>query len=204
MLAALLLHALLLIVQIRVAGEHFYMSRRYLITVVALEFGWSAYGVLRLYEFLASRLEFLRRRWLIVLLFLIPCVSLYLYAFQRTIKTYTSRKKSAERIALFSISDYIRKDYRGPDKFFRENSSLLEYQTNRLPAVLCGFPQLGFLAGGQTVSFTDPLFANGVLKPDYIIARPGEFPSGSLEAFGYRFRQSFSAGEERLELFSRK
>lgn len=203
-LAALLLHALLLIVQIRVAGEHFYMSRRYLITVVALEFGWSAYGVLRLYKFLASRLDFLRRRWLIVLLFLIPCVSLYLYAFQRTIKTYTSRKKSAERIALFSISDYIRKDYRGPDKFFRENSSLLEYQTNRLPAVLCGFPQLGFLAGGQTVSFTDPLFANGVLKPDYIIARPGEFPSGSLEAFGYRFRQSFSAGEERLELFSRK
>lgn len=203
LLISLLLHAVLLVLQICISDHHFYMSRRYLITVVALEFGWSAYGAVWIYQLLASRLEFLKQRRIIVLLFLIPCIGLYLHAFQRVIRSWTSRSKSAERIVLLTISEYIRNDYRGPKTFLREKRSDLEFQTNRLPAVLSGFPQLGFLSGGQTVSLSDPMFAEGRLRPDYILCRPGGFSEEKLSEMGYRFRRTFSAGKYQLELFSR-
>lgn len=203
LLSALLLHAFLLALQIRISDHHFYMSRRYLITVVALEFGWSAYASLWIYEQLASRLGFLRRRWVIAFIFLIPCIGLYVHAFDRVIKSHTSRRKRAERVILFSISDYIRNDYRGPKTFRRVNRSDLEFQTNRLPAVLSGFPQLGFLSGGQTVSLADPMFSGGELRPDYIVCRSGGFSAETLNAQGYRFRRTFSAGKDVFELFSR-
>ncbi len=204
LLISLLLHALLLVIQIRISDNHFYISRRYLITVVALEFGWSAYGAIWIYQTLASRLKFLLDHRVIVLLYLIPCIGLYLYAFQRTIKTYTSRSKSSERIALFTISDYIRSDYHGPKTFLREKRSDQEFQTNRLPAVLSEFPQLGFLSGGQTISLADPLFAEGKLTPDYIVCRPGRFSAETLEKMGYLFRRSFRAGKNQYELFVRR
>lgn len=183
--ASLLLHMLLLILQIRIADHVFYISRRYLLPVTPLEFGWSAYGAWAIYEFLSARTRVVRHPVFLTLLFLLPALGLYWHGFYRIIKSYRSHTKSVEREALLRISKKIRKDYKGPRYFEHAAFDKEVYRPNLRPTVFSYWEQLGILSGGRTLYPEDPDWQMGEIQPDYIVVRRNDVSPDTMEAAGY-------------------
>lgn len=183
--AALFLHLILLILQIRIADHTYYVSRRYQLPVTPLEFGWSAYGAWVLYQFLAARTAIVRHPAVVVLLFLVPAVLLYCHGILRIYKSYRSNSKSLEREALRRFSREIRRDYRGPRHFERMTFDLERYTSNLRPTVFSYWEQLGILSGGQSLHADDPDWQLGRITPDYIVVRQNDISPDAMRASGY-------------------
>ena len=58
-LGAIVLHALLLILQVALADHKLYVSRRYLLPAAALGFGWTAWGAMEVYRHLSRQFRIL-------------------------------------------------------------------------------------------------------------------------------------------------
>ena len=182
---SLLVHMLLLVLQIRIADHAFYISRRYLLPVTPLEFGWSAYGACAIYQALHARLELVRRPSFPIVLFAVALLLLYLHGASRILKTYTSTTKSLERKTLLEFSEEIRKDYKGPARFRRTGFDPGNYLTNLRPTVFSSWEQLGILCGGQSLYPGDPDWQAGRIQPDYILFEEKEISAEILSAAGY-------------------
>jgi len=203
LLSALLLHAALLVLQIRISDHVWYMSRRYLLPVVPLEFGWAGWIVIELWNQLKKYAPGLTGRPIATVLICGVAIGLYVHAFQRVIKTYTSRSKSLERIALTRISGHIRSDYKGAAAFPLENVPLSCFRTNRLPLIVAPWPQLGFLSGGQWLQGNDELFRSGARMPDYIVIDRKKSDGSALLKNGYTLNETFQINSSVFELYKR-
>lgn len=185
-LSLLLLHFLLLVLQIRIADHCFYISRRYLLPVAPLEFGWSAFGAYAIYSALYIHLKWVRHPAFPTVLLVVSGLLLYLHGGSRILKSYTSKSKSLEREVLLQISNKIRDDYKGPSRFRRGSTDLENYRTNLRPTVYSEWEQLGILSGGQSLFADDPDWQSGRIQPDYILLREQEFSEEFQNAAGYR------------------
>jgi 4-amino-4-deoxy-L-arabinose transferase-like glycosyltransferase len=153
LLIVLLGHAFLVVMQILIFDRYLYVSRRYLLPISPLEFGWGALTIIAVYQWLKARLGQPKFKWLAISTATVTGCLLYLDAFMPTIKEYTSAKHSAERRALWELAKVIRLDYSGPKCFaeFQLNSN--EYRSNLRPLVFCeSLPALGYIAGGEASS----------------------------------------------------
>jgi len=137
------------------------MSRRYLLPVAPLAFGWSAYSVILLMKNFRSAKYFL------------PLIALLLGydALVPALKSYCRPKKNRERVVVEIFSETIRNDYRGAH-FTSPSLSDYEYRSPALPAVLSNFPALGYYAGGHSLR----PYAKQEEVPDYIVCTGDDNP----------------------------
>lgn len=182
----LVLHFLFLVLQIRIADHCFYISRRYLLPVTPLEFGWSAFGACVIYSTLSRHLSWVRHPAFPTVLILVSGVLLYLHGGSRILKSYTSDSKTLEREVLLQISEEIRNDYKGPTRIRRGPTDPENYRTNLRPTVFSEWEQLGLLSGGQSLFADDPDWLAGRIQPDYVLLREQEFSAEMLRTSGYR------------------
>lgn len=135
-------------------------SRRYLIIIVPLYFGWSTEGLCYILNKLKRYSGFLPYLW---------CVLMVIFCYEISspiIKRYTSSKKSLEREAILVISDYIKEDWSSQNKLPTELIKCDFYQSGRLPLVQCDFDQIGYLSGGQ---YFQSIFIDNGFNADYIV-----------------------------------
>ena len=170
LLAVLLGHALLVVMQILVFDKSLYVSRRYLIPVAPLALGWSAIGMLALWEWLRTKVPvLLANRAAAPVVFAGCAIALLADSAGPTIKDYTSYKKSTERNATLQIAEFIRDDFGGRAMRINRELDCFSYRSNRRPLIFGDLKVLGYCAGGQDIEMEDTDVRNGRIRPDYIV-----------------------------------
>lgn len=201
LLCALILHTVLLIAQIRISDHYWYVSRRYLLPVTALEFGWAGWFAVWLWDKIEYYLPILGRWHFAMIAVCSTAIGLHVHAYNRVIKAHSSRSKSLERIALRDISAHIRNDYKGPRTFPHTQIPLREFRTNRLPIVASPWHQMGYLSGGQTLNGNDIFFQSGGRIPDYIVIDTKTSEGTVFLKNGYRLNRTFRIKGRKIELY---
>ncbi len=113
-LIILLGHALLQVLQVAVGADRFYVSRRYLITVAPLAFGWSILGMTHALKFLENQYAFVRNKRLQTVVLTLLILFLISDGAHRTIKFYISPQKKETKESITACSTWIRENYGGP------------------------------------------------------------------------------------------
>ena len=169
LLAVLLGHAFLIVMQILIFDKSLYVSRRYLIPVAPVALGWSAIGMLELWGWLRSKIPVLANRAAAPVVFAVCAIALLADSAGPMIKDYTSLQKKTERNATLQIAEFIRNDF--GDRTARVNRELdcFSYRSNRRPLIISDLNVLGYCAGGQNISVEDSDVKNGSIIPDYIV-----------------------------------
>ncbi len=178
-----------------ILGERYwYISRRYLLPVAPLLFGWSGYFAVSLWDFCRERWP----KWFPVgtgvLIFVVCGGILYGAALSPMIRNFTSKKRHARNRAIFTCAEILRRDYRGESS--GERTFLLqEYRSCRRPFVMVPdrLEVAPMLAGGSRIY--DRRLA------DYLILGAGERPSSRQwrevgEVRGYRDERYVIWGNE--------
>ena len=115
-------HAILVCAQIILNDCFLYVSSRYLVPAVPLEFGWSVLGILALWELLTAKIR-IKHPVLVQnvgYLAFVLTVCGFLYDFYNPVmREYVTagRKQRQFHAALHGISGAIRRDYKGPAEF---------------------------------------------------------------------------------------
>jgi len=168
LLLALLGHAVLLLLQIFIFDRYLYVSRRYLLPIAPLAFGWTAWGLMQVWQKIRQE----KPVWCLPAIagaFLLLTI-LYLDAAAPMLKNFTSDKKIVERRVSLAAAAWIRNDYRGPKQLTSRTFAGFYYFSARLPLVCSDeLHVVGYLCGGQITSDNDPDIATGRLWPDYLI-----------------------------------
>ena len=130
-------HALLVCAQIILNDGFLYVSSRYLVPAVPLEFGWSVLGVLFLWELLTDRIRekhpVLVQNAGYIAFALTVCSFLYDY-YNPVMREYMTWKWRQYRGGLHQIAETIRRDYQGPAEF-RPEVDPGQYIPKQNPAV---------------------------------------------------------------------
>ena len=169
LLAVLLGHAFLIVMQIIIFDNCLYVSRRYLIPVAPVAFGWSAIGMLGLWGWLRSKIPVLEKRAAAPLVFAGCAIALLADSAGPVIKDYTSCKKNTERKATIQIAEFIRNDFGGRAERMNRELVCFTYRSNRSPLIISDLPVVGYCAGGQNIYAEDADVNNGRTRPDYIV-----------------------------------
>ena len=130
-------HTLLVCVSIILFDGYLYVSPRYLIPAVPLEFAWTAAGVLFLWDGIHCLLRghFTRTLRIAGILGILAAMGGFLYDFYRpAIKERCDKKCIRERKAFAELVQIIRNDYRGP-AFDRPPLELEKYNPKHRPAI---------------------------------------------------------------------
>lgn len=130
-------HALQVCASIILFDGYLYVSPRYLIPAVPLEFAWSVAGVLFLWEGLQRLLRghFSRTLRIAGILGIIAAMGGFLYDYYRpAIREHHDRRSIRERKAFAELVRIIRNDYRGP-AFERPPLELEKYIPKNRPAI---------------------------------------------------------------------
>jgi 4-amino-4-deoxy-L-arabinose transferase-like glycosyltransferase len=186
LLAALLGHAFLIVMQIIIFDKNLYVSRRYLIPVAPIAFGWSAIGMLGLWGWLQLKASALARRGMAPVVFTVCAFALLADSAGPTIKNYMSSKKSAEREATIQIAEFIRNDFGDPAARIKRELDCFSYRSNRRPLIISNLHVVGYFSGGQNIYMEDADVKNGRISPDYIVAcnvngeNEAQYPNFSL------------------------
>jgi len=170
LLAVLMGHAFLIVMQILIFDKSLYVSRRYLIPVAPVAFGWSAIGMLGLWGWLCSKIPVLEKRAAAPMVFAGCAIALLADSAGPMIKDYTSCKKNTERKATIQIAEFIRNDFGGQAERINRELICLAYRSNRRPLILGDLPVVGYCAGGQNIYREDADVKSGRIMPDYIVA----------------------------------
>ncbi|MEI8246371.1 MAG: glycosyltransferase family 39 protein [Lentisphaerota bacterium] len=170
LLAVLLGHAFLIVMQIIIFDKYLYVSRRYLIPVAPLALGWSAIGMLALWEWLRAKVPvLLENRAAAPVVFAGCAIALLADSSGPTIKDYTSHQKSTERNATLQIAEFIRDDFGSRTMRINRELDCSSYRSNRRPLIFGDLKVLGYCAGGQDIEMEDTDVRNGRISPDYIV-----------------------------------
>ncbi len=155
LLSIILLHGILTIFQVGVFGDEWNFSRRYLLPVAPLAFGWTAIAVVKFY----------RKKFKIIFVFL--ALFLIYDAVRPALKTYYSGSKQTEFLVVNDFSEIIANDYRD-EEFYTPVLWWDEYRSPKRPVVYSEFPALGYYAGGRTWTpeHTEQLSADYILTQD--------------------------------------
>ncbi len=155
LLAALAGHTLLLIAQILIFDRRLFVSRRYLLPAAPLAFGWSALFLEWLYKEFLRRLPQPSGRKVFALCCIALGIGLYCDALAPQLKQRFSDTHAPGRMAVLKWSGRLRREYHGPKRSGIVPQKHFEYRTFRRPLVVCReLPELGYLAGGETLLLT--------------------------------------------------
>ncbi len=169
LLAVLLGHAFLIVMQILIFDKSLYVSQRYLIPVAPVALGWSAIGMLELWGWLRSKIPVLANRAAAPVVFAVCAIALLADSAGPTIKDYTSLQKKTERNATLQIAEFIRNDFGDHAARVNREFDCFIYRSNRRPLIISDLHVLGYCAGGQNISVEDADVKNGRISPDYIV-----------------------------------
>lgn len=170
LLAALFGHCVLLVAQIAISDHYLYISRRYMLPVAPLSFGWTAIGLLWGYEKLRSAFPRYVTGKTVAVVMVMTATGLFLDAAGPLIKAYTSAKKSRVRKATIAVAKWIKADYQGPNRIRVRQYNPVLYYSDRRPAVLSdALPVVGYVAGGENISTADPELLTQSFWPDYLV-----------------------------------
>ena len=169
LLAVLLGHAFLIVMQIIIFDKYLYVSRRYLLPVAPLALGWSALGMLALWEWMRSKIPVLEKRAARPVVFAVCAFALLADSAGPTIKDYTSCKKSTERKATLQVAEFIRNDFGNTAARIKRELDYFSYRADRRPLIISDLHVVGYCAGGQNIDMEDADVKNGGIRPDYII-----------------------------------
>ncbi len=168
-LATVLIHAVLVVLQMVIFERKLYVSDRYLTTVSPLLFGWTAWGGVVLWEWLRSRYVRIFRPALAAGLLTVGGVALLIDAAMPTIRYQYCEGDADKRSAILGVAAWIRENYRGPETGDCAYQPIF-YHSNRRPWVMApGREQIGYLAGGSDLQIQDPEFTSGRVRPDYLV-----------------------------------
>lgn len=173
LLAILLGHAFLIVIQIIIFDNCLYVSRRYLIPVAPVAFGWSAIGMLVIWGWLRSKIPVLEKRAAAPLVFAGCAIALLADSAGPVIKDYTSCKKNTERMATIQVAELIRKDFGGRAERINRGLVYFTYRSNRSPLIISDLPVVGYWSGGQNINTEDADVKCGRIRPDYIVFAAG-------------------------------
>jgi 4-amino-4-deoxy-L-arabinose transferase-like glycosyltransferase len=164
LLIAVMGHALLLIAQIAIFDHKLYVSRRYLLPVSPLAFGWSAIFIIWIWTYLNKLVPRYANRYTAWIIASLLAALLYLDGAVPAIKNYTNRQKKRERRATMALAAWIKNDYQG-ERTINRTKVWKSYLSNQRPLVIS--PELrvlGYMTGGQNL-----LKSNNI--PDYVIIK---------------------------------
>lgn len=169
-LSALMGHALLLVLQIMIFDHALYVSRRYLLPVAPLAFGWSALCIMQLWNYLSNRFSVISGKKVKFAVPVILAVLLYADACLPMLKSYLNAKKSGERDAILKVANWIKGDYYGKPKEVDLPLIWDDYRSNQRPLVWSlSLGGVGYLSGGQ-----DYRPHQGDPNPDYVVIESGK------------------------------
>ncbi len=170
--AAVGFHVFMLVVMVLGTGGTM-ISKRYVISVTPLTFGWTAMGV-------AAALRWVRKRnvkvmWILVVLFILICLR---DGWSRVRRNYTSRKDSNRKFIAAGkwVGEQAARE--GLDRKDRMPSTWFCYRTGRRPFIMTSESALTWFADGETIdprsvgeTFTVPEIAGfcRAFDVDYVI-----------------------------------
>lgn len=203
-LSAFLGHVFLIIFQIAVFDRYLYVSRRYLLTVTPLEYGWTALFLVWAYSLLSSLPKADLFRLLYKIALLCGAVGLYVNAMTPQLKDRVSAKHSGRRLATFDLASFIRKDYAGPKKDPKHGeTALMDYNSLRRPVVAGNeLYVLGYLSGGRDIQADMPQLLKLGANADYIAVSIDESDAVPLIR-GFENVRTFDSGRKRFVLWKR-
>lgn len=169
LLAVLLGHAFLIVMQIIIFDKYLYISRRYLLPVAPIAFGWSAIGVLVLWGWMRSKMPLLNYRVAAPAVFAACAITLLADSAMPVIKVYTSRNQSTERQATLVMAEFIKKDFDNSGARINRELDCFSYRSNRRPLIISDLNVIGYCSGGQNIDREDADVKSGSINPDYIV-----------------------------------
>lgn len=204
LLSAFLGHVFLIIFQIAVFDRYLYVSRRYLLTVTPLEYGWAALFLAWAYSLISSLPKADLFRLLYKIALLCGAVGLYVNAVTPQIKDRASAKHSSRRLATFDMASFIKKDYVGPKCDERPaETELFDYCSFKRPVVAGNeLYVLGYLSGGRDIQADMPQLLKSGANADYIAVSIDEGDVVPLIR-GFENVRIFDSGKKRFVLWKR-
>ncbi len=196
-LAALLGHAFLLVLQIAIHDHYLYVSRRYLLSIAPLSFGWTALGVFMVVDKLKTSIPDRHFKPACCGVLSVLAIALLADAAGPLLKNVTSKKKGQARIAVLEASAWIKSDFKGPAKKDFPFDAVT-YSSNRLPIVFEGdFHGAGYLSGGQAAA------SSQLKEADYLLLKDKGLEA-ELASSGYELGRSVKAGSLECYVFRRR
>ena len=202
LLAALLGHTALLILQIGVYDQYLYVSRRYLLPAAPLAFGWTAMAVLLCNEWLRSKLKSKTYGLLAIALPSLIGALLLLDATAPILKVQLSEKKRLQQEALFKCAAWIKSDYKQSKRevhirAFDPNSYLSDQRPYIYEGALSG---MAYIAGGTSIApeLLDECLSGKEL--DYLVVK-GQNSLEATKVKGYRPCHQEKAGAAEYYIF---
>jgi 4-amino-4-deoxy-L-arabinose transferase-like glycosyltransferase len=173
LLTAVIAHAVLLVAQIAIFDHKLYVSRRYLLPVAPLAFGWSAICIMWVWEYLNKKIpRYANSKSAIAAITLIAAL-LYFDGAIPVIKNFINYKKIRKRQATLAIVAWIKNDYTG-ERHYTPIKVWNTYYSNQRPLVISNnLKVVGYMAGGQNLE-------NNHTAPDYIIIRQKKSNKSSM------------------------
>lgn len=197
LLAFILGHALLQIVQIVIGTHHFYISRRYLLPAAPLLFGWCAWGLWTFFAWCGNRCRG-RARPVLIAGGCILAALLLTDSLVPMLKQYLPGKKSRERQIIETVAPVLRDGYRGGKRSVPVRDSE-RYVSPFRPIVVSDYPALGYWSGGAHSE-------NGKEPYDYRLVEEGERPPANgrevflFEVAGKQYRIYVPQEKSKAEL----
>ena len=146
LLVVVLGHAALMVAQIFISDSILYVSKRYLITVAPLTFGWAALGVRSVRDGL-RRVMTKRWRWCVDI-GLAACSVIMVADGWLRIRPTQSVRKGAYQAGLMQCASWLKSNGKSYVKVIKPMPfDIYEYRTNNLPVVLAESPKISGLAG---------------------------------------------------------
>ena len=166
LLVLLLGHNLLTIFQVGCFGDEWNFSRRYILPVAPLAFGWGAYVINRV------------KNRKMVIFSAIVCIAFLIFDAMRPGLEYLWKKEKKEKLFLVQkFSPVIKKDWNG-NRLYRPELWWDEYRAPLRPLVQCeDSPAVGYYSGGRPVGAD----STEHIAPDYIISTSTGEISGYYE-----------------------
>ncbi len=197
-LGLFLFHHVLEIVQIGIAGDWVFtmLPHRYFGIAAPVLWGWTAYGLLTLWDWKkVPRWQWFPR--LIVVGFLLFVVGYELVI--RLCKEYDRGRGRDAYVAAVQFAPMIQADYIGPEKTPNFTYPLNEYYTSRRPVVYGPYTILSWLVRGQGVYDTPT--TRTTLSYDYVMVPTKNPPSFIPNAKRYHLMNEVQSLRQRWQLY---
>ncbi|MCJ8329126.1 MAG: glycosyltransferase family 39 protein [Lentisphaeria bacterium] len=150
-LVTLLGHYILLILQIFISDGKLFVTRRYMLPVAPLAFGWTALFLIQTWEHSIKKYPIATPKVglvLGVLLMMVLCNDSAL----PVVKQHSGGKHTREKSATLKLASWIKADYSGP-RSYAPDIIRRKYRSSALPTVQSNnLHSVGYLSGGTNVS----------------------------------------------------
>jgi len=199
LLAALLGHAALMVLQIAVFDHKLYVSRRYLLPAAPLAFGWTAIVLEELYSRMKEKFGARAVKAMAAMAFLLAAL-LLLDAAAPIIKVKASDKRRAQDLATLECAAWIKADFKPEPGKNRRPFSADRYRSDKRPYIYEGpLHGMAYLAGGTPVALEelDAFMAAGEI--DYMALKEAASVQ-AMEGKGYSARREFLLNADKIAI----